>query len=154
MNTFASFSDRELLEEIDRRQRAARPPVVHFFGVWPGQSAGHYQRSATGLLLEGRDGCDGRVAGLYPWVYWKGDPAPQSEGLLWSWRHPTQPLTLLLSWDRSADQRGGCCATFIVHAHVTDEYALELARAAFPAVFARIETYLGKAMVLAGPVPD
>jgi hypothetical protein len=149
------FSTVDLLAEVDRRTRAARPPIVHFFGVWPGERAGHYRRDVNGKMISyGAEGVPGRKCGLYPWeTYCVNGAAPQVQGKLWHWHHPTEPLTLLLSWDRSADQRGGCCATFIVHAHVTAEYALERARADYPGVFARIETFLGKPLELAGPVP-
>jgi hypothetical protein len=144
-----------LIDYTTRELFAERPPVVHFFGVWPGERAGHYRRERSGKMTNDHgDGIDGRQPlGLYPWNVFHGPAAPQIEGKFWTWRHPSKPLTLLLSWDRSADQRGGCCATFIVHDHVTDERALGLARESFPAVFARIEAHLGKPVELAGPVP-
>jgi hypothetical protein len=143
----------DLLAEVDRRARADRPPLVHFYGVWPGERAGHYRRDRNGKMTGGHDGFPARGAlGLYPWDVWHGPAAPQTEGKFWHWHHPTEPFTLLLSWDRSADKRGGCAATFIVHAHVTAEHGLALARENFPAVFARIEAHLGRAVVLAGPL--
>jgi hypothetical protein len=150
------YTTRELLAEVERRQLAERPPVVHFFGVWPGERAGHYRRERSGKMTNDHgDGIDGRQPlGLYPWDVFHGPAAPQIEGKFWTWRHQSKPLTLLLSWDRSADHRGGCCATFIIHEHVTDERALDLAREAFPAVFARIEAHLGRSVELAGLVPD
>jgi hypothetical protein len=147
-----------LLAEVDRRARASAPPQVLFFGVWPGSRAGHFVRDRHGSMpradYEGgvpkaRDG------GLYPWGCgheWR-QPGPQDEGKLWLWHHPQQPMTLLLAWDRSEDRRGNCCSTFLVFAHVTPEHGLELARAAFPRVFERIEAHLGRALELAGPAP-
>lgn len=142
----------DLLAEVDRRTLAAQPPVVHFFGVWPGERAGHYRRDRYGRTATGSDGNEnipGRPLSLYPWADHR---LPQPEGQLWHWYHRGMGLTVLTSWDRSADKRGGCCATFIVHAHVTPEHALGLARAAFPRVFDRIEAHLGRPVVLAGPV--
>lgn len=144
----------ELLAEVDRRTLAAQPPVVHFYGVWPGERAGHYRYNTHGKTLREGESVSGRgKLGLYPWDVWHGPAAPQDEGKFWHWHHPTEPLTLLLSWDRSADKRGGCAATFIVHEHVTPEYGLALARVVFPKVFERIELHLGRTVELAGPVP-
>jgi hypothetical protein len=146
----------DLLAEVDRRARAALPPVVHFYGVWPGERAGHYRRDKNGKMQR-EQGFAARCKnyGLYPWnVFDAGESDPQVEGRFWHWHHPGAPFTLLLSWDRSADKRGGCAATFIVHATVTAEHALELARANFPQVFARIETHLGRSVELAGPAPS
>ncbi len=61
---------------------------------------------------------------------------------------------LLTSWDRSADRRGNCCATFLLDRVMAPALALEAARAAFPAVFERIEAHLGRPLELSGPVED
>lgn len=138
----------------DRRTLASLPPIVHFYGVWPGDRAGHFRRDRNGAIQRGRDDIDGRgPLGLYPWDVWHGPSEPQTEGNFWHWHHPSEPMTLLLSWDRSADRRGGCCATFIIHAHVSPGHGLALARDDYQKVFARIEAHLGCPVVLAGPVP-
>lgn len=80
------------------------------------------------------------------------ESSPQDEGLFWH-RHDVS-FTYLLSWDRSADHRFNCAASFIVDAIVTPGLALEMARATFPAVFARIEGHIGRSVELAGPVPS
>lgn len=133
----------ELLAELNRRARAAAPPKVWFYGVWPGERAGHYVRDKHGNM-----GANGR--GYYPWDT-RENRAPQDEGLLWH-RH-VDGCTQLRSWDRSADPRFNCAASFIVDALVTPEQALALARTNFPTVFARIEQHLGNAVELAGPMP-
>lgn len=97
---------------------------------------------------------------LYPWRYWDYSTQesraacarPQDEGLLWY--RIVDGRMVLASWDKSADPRGGCAASFVVDALVTPEHALELARATFPRVFSRIEQHLGRAPVLAGPAID
>lgn len=153
--SLADVPSAELLAELDRRARAAQPPAVHFFGVWPGNHAGHFRRDSRGRMVKFEDSLGrfpAREAGLYPWSDWT---KPQPQGKIWHWYDLVgEPLTLLLSWDRSADERGGCCATFIVHAHVTPEHGLALAREVFPAVFDRIETHLGRPVELAGSVDD
>jgi hypothetical protein len=67
------------------------------------------------------------------------------------WHRVVDGRMVLVAWDRSADPRGGCAASFVVDALVTPEHALELARATFHRVFARIEQHLGRAVQLAGP---
>ena len=150
--TLVEIPTAELLAELDRRVAAAGSPVVHFFGVWPGERAGHYlyDKHGTHINTGGSDYSAGRI--LYPWDYYQGPMRrrPQVQGTFWHWHHAMQPLTMLLSWDRSADARGGCAASFVVHAHVTPEQALAFARADFPRVFERIETHLGKPVTLAG----
>lgn len=146
----AGFSTADLLAEVDRRTRAEQPPIVHFFGVWPGAGAGHHRRDRHGAML--REESIGREGHLYPWDTRREFRREQFEGKFWHWHHPEKPLTLLTSWDRSEDERGNCCSAFIVHAHVTPEHALKLARADFPKVFSRIEAHLGRAVELAGPV--
>jgi len=136
-----------LLAEMDRRTRAAAPPKIWFYGVWPGHSAGHYLRDPHGQQIW-NEPTVGRSR--YPWDSREIRRA-QDEGLLW--HHHTADKTLLLSWDRSADQRGNCVCTFIIDALVTPEQALAIARESFPLVFQRIEQHLGREPRLAGPVP-
>ncbi len=145
---------RELQAELDRRVREAVPPVVLFFGVFPPRPNGHFLYKPDGdwankklFLHTEREGY------LYPSLSTRGHGrGTQEEGKLWHWYHPSKPITVLLSWDRSADKRGNCCASFVVLAEVSVGEALRLARAAFPDVFHRIEEHLGRATVLAGPV--
>jgi hypothetical protein len=138
-----------------RRGAAPAPPGVWFYGVWPGERAGHYLHRP----------CGGRVwavaeafvrrnpRGLYPVDFRDGDVSShQPEGQLRVWRGDGEML--LTTWDRSADRRGNCCATFLLDRVMAPALALEAARVAFPLVFERIETHLGRAVELAGPVED
>lgn len=52
--------------------------------------------------------------------------------------------TMLAAWDRSADQRGGCTATFAFEGERDGEEALRLARTLFPGVLERIEAHVGR----------
>ena len=56
--------------------------------------------------------------------------------------------TLLFLWDRSADRRGGCSASFAFDQDLDDHAVLETARKHFPEVFERIEKHLGRQVVL------
>lgn len=134
---------------------------VLFYGKWPGSSFGHHARLPGGRMIEGGlalgiELAKLRPGGLYPWDHeWSmRHTRAQNEGKLWYWHHPTKPMTLLLSWDRSEDRRGGSAATFIVMDRVEPERALELARASFPRVFARIEQHVGHPVVLDGPAAE
>ena len=146
-----SYSDAELLAELDARAKAASPPAVHFFGVWPGRPNGHFTWTPEGRQLA-REPRVLRRGYLYPIDTRDRWREEQPEGIFWHWRD--SELTLLTSWDRSADRRGGCCAAFVVYRPMDATQALALARAAFPAVFARIETHLGRDVVLGGPTDD
>lgn len=151
--TIESIPTIELLAEVDRRAQAEEPPAVHFLGVWPGPyMRGHFRVDRHGRDVRGGEAVPGRPAGVYPWNTSCGANLglAQVEGRLWHWHHPTQALTLLLSWDRSGDKRHGSVATFIIHAHVTASRGLELARSTFPGVFQRIEAHLGRKVELAG----
>lgn len=141
-----------LLDELDRRAKAAEPPRVLFYGVWPGERVGHYMRDRDGVLVWERIKIKtGRPGGMYPWdPSGRGYRCEQTEGKLWHWYHKGMGLTVLTSWDRSADARMNCAAAFVVHALVTPETALALAREAFPRVFERIEAHLGRSVELAG----
>lgn len=161
-----------LLDELDRRRLAAQPaeppepPRVQFFGVWPGERFGHYLRDRDGRKAWNEVNPSGRVrhtldgdpertsqrrGGLYPWdTMGDGCRREQPEGKLWHWYNKGLGLTVLTSWDRSEDTRGNCAASFVVHAIVTPEAALTMAREAFPRVFERIEGHLGRPVELAG----
>ena len=146
-----------LLAEVDRRAKDAAPPEVLFFGVWPGTGAGHHIRVPCGdwypQPLRDRLGALTKARGSGHLFLYPPGSQDQPEGKLWHWYHPDEPLTLLLSWDRSGDRRHGSVASFVVLDHVTPEYGLELARAAYPRVFERIEAHLGRPVMLAGPTP-
>ena len=153
----------QLQAEIDRRmandERARNPPCF-FYGVWPGNGAGHYTHDEHGAhawrqsdrfrslaLMCGRT--------FYPWDVSNGTASrrtvdrPQPEGRAWHWKH--ENWTVITMWDRSEDSRGNCCSTFFVEADVSPTRAMERAREVFPSVFARIEKHLGRAVALAGP---
>lgn len=53
--------------------------------------------------------------------------------------HAAEGWTILSWWDRSEDQRGGCCAVFFVRGYHRWSEALRRAREAFPGAFARME---------------
>lgn len=145
---------------------AARPPEVLFYGVWPGRHTGHHLRATSGEprhdidrdlalhLGEARPG----AGGLYPWTMEyreRNRYGDQVEGHAWHWvgeDHRGKPMTLLTMWDRSEDRRRNCCSSFVVMAAVTPKVAMRAARAAFPAVWERIEAHVGRAVVLAGEV--
>lgn len=136
---------------------------VYFFGVRPGDSAGHFLHTEhyqtlytsspirtpwggeTWPLLETEALWDAFAPGKKPRSPYQV-PSPQPEG---------QPAfarrdgwTLVALWDRSADRRGGCCALFPMDADIPDQEALAAAKERFPAVFARIEKHLGRQVEL------
>ena len=128
------------------------PNEVFFYGVWPGTGAGHYLFDPRRKML----GCHpdttpllgalywARSAGPYPWdtqAEWRrlaGERRSQEQGRFVLFQSET--VTLITCWDRSEDRRGGCCTAFLLPGPPLDrETALQRARDAFPAVFARME---------------
>ena len=122
--------------------------IVYFCGVRPGDLAGHH--------------CVPREGESSPWAgeRWHGpllDWHPDRDGPRYPRRearvaqpegefvwHQEDGWTLIAAWDRSADTRGGCSASFAVHALVEPEAMLALAREAHPAVLARIDAHIGR----------
>ncbi len=139
---------------------STEPTTAYFFGVCPGDSAGHY------LHTPGPRGAH-RDSPMTPWgVQGRFGRFPLPEGqvmeLLWpkqdDHRRPIDRYepegeprfnrkdgwTLVGMWDRSADKRGACCAIFAFSVECDDDQALALARQLFPRVFTRIEAHLGR----------
>lgn len=52
--------------------------------------------------------------------------------------------TMLAAWDRSGDKRGGGTATFALRGELLPVEALDRCRGLYPALFQRIECYLGR----------
>lgn len=136
--------------------------LLYFCGVIPGTSAGHFCYPNRGPISPW-----GAAAPMvYPLLDWhperdgakgprleyfqRGNP-PQIEG---EFVHvQAAGWTMIAAWDRSADPRGGCTATFAMDALLDMDEALSAARGAWPAVFARIETRLGRPVTIRTAVP-
>lgn len=56
--------------------------------------------------------------------------------------------TMLAAWDRSADPRGGCTATFALQGEFEPAVALRIARETYPGLLARIEEHVGRAVTV------
>ena len=139
--------------------------IAYFVGVWPGDKAGHYCRTPDGVRVRasGRapatpwaeqysplgDLPSTRVAwpecyDASPWSTYSRPETPQPEGVARVVQR--DGWTLVSLWDRSADGRPGSHASIAFEGASPD--ALAEARRLFPAVFARIEHHLGRAVVL------
>lgn len=142
MNDLTDVPTEALIAELDRR--SPTNTACWFFGVWPGESAGHYIRDTDGRIEYGQP-FSRAESELYPFRYWESrEPQPEGHVTHAIKTFGERTVTLLRSWDRSADQRGGCAATFIIDAAVSPARAMEIARASFPRVFERIEAHLGR----------
>lgn len=155
MTDLSAIPTADLYAEINRRLRseaeAARPLRVLFFGVRVGDTSGHFVREVHtdgrvgGMLALRAMELDARFpaplrerhGSLYPWRYWERPDSQreQVEGVVVHELH--DGWTLVSWWDRSADHRGGCCATFLVEGAHTSAEAVALARERYPALFAR-----------------
>lgn len=143
----------DLVAELARRREvehaASAPPEVLFYGVWPGTRAGHFLRNRNGsthdkergwlkLMEKNRGG-----ASFYPWNYSdhhrRGRHGPEIQGLFHYFISPQRSFTLVTCWDRTEDNRGGCCSAFVAMGARTREEALGLAQTTYPAVFARMK---------------
>lgn len=128
--------------------------TAYFMGVWPSPSGqvGHYCRLPNGMHVDYRQHLKTPWGGQHDAL---GDGPPQDAA--WGPRkygtHPNQTegvarvlvdrgWTLLTCWDRSADKRGGCHASFAFAAVLTPDAALAEARTRFPGVWARIDAHL------------
>ena len=125
---------------------------VYFMGVPPGHTAGHACAPKVGEtspwgtgpwpVLDWHPDRDGprRTEPPMPTVRIGWNQQPEGE-FVWL---QADGWTLIAAWDRSADTRGGCTASFAIHALVEPDAMLDLARAAHPAVLARIEAHIGR----------
>lgn len=170
---------RERSEFADGRFEPAEPipppwKTAYFTGVRPGDRAGHYCFTPdfrSQFSMNGKRSPWASPTGIYP-LSDNGVTGP----IMWPESHDkhgrlasdgrgrgedNQPegrarvtqkdgWTLLFLWDRSADQRGGCCAGFAFDALLDPEAALDAVRATWPTVIARIEKHLGRSVVLDG----
>lgn len=59
-------------------------------------------------------------------------------------QRPKCDEAMIAAWDRSADSRRGCTATFAILGELGPDDALAMARRTYPALFARIEKHLGR----------
>ena len=129
------------------------PELIYFCGVAPGHRAGHHcypnQREpltpwgASNIgytLLDWHPERDGRAAPRLEYRH-RGNPE-ETEG---EFVHLIDDgWTLVAAWDRSADKRGGCTASFAMPGEFGPEAALAHAKARWPRVFARIEAHVGR----------
>lgn len=113
----------------------------HYFGCVG--SAGHYPidtnyRSPHITIYNAMQSFDGKK-GLIPGE-WGWDDRKQVQGCAsLSWQEQLQ-CTLLAFWDRSVDDRAGSWSGFFLPGKVKDPaQAVELAKAAFPNIWARFQ---------------
>ncbi len=134
--------------------------TVYFCGVMPGTRAGHFCKPYDGEHSpwgEPPGASSGNRASGYPLMDWHperdGERAPRPDYL--QRERPTETegefahlivdgWTLIAAWDRSADTRPGCSASFAVHVEMDMGAMLALARLSWPAVFERIEAHIGR----------
>jgi len=139
-------------------RHAFRPDVIYFCGVQPGTKAGHY---CSPSQPEPRTPWAESAMWGYALLDWHperdGERATGSRAHMLSRRPETEGefahlvvggWTLIAAWDRSADRRGGCSASFALDCELTGEDALKYARERFPRVFARIEAHIGKPVIV------
>jgi hypothetical protein len=121
--------------------RDAKKVDFYYFGVWPGQKAGHFMHNIWGqhvhpaLPWEVIDGV------LQPGAEKKRHPhdfvpiEEQVEGL--AHIHYKDGWTALSFWDRSGDSRGGSNSNFFFKGTYTFEQMVDLAKECFHTVWAR-----------------
>lgn len=101
-----------------------------YFGCWGG--VGHYLRSPDGSHVRGGWDLDGPYC-PYEGRWRTGQPEGQA-------RLTLEPERTVISfWDRSVDRRGGSHSTFVLPPGLTFDEAVEQARAAFPAIWRRLD---------------
>ena len=64
--------------------------------------------------------------------------APQGAAALHHVERRGVTWTIVAFWDRSVDDRPGCSSTFLIEGQSTFEEAMEIAKSAFPSVWARL----------------
>lgn len=138
--------------------------IAYFLGVWPGERCGHCDFLPDGAR-PGKDAAPSpwgvesklfgyRTLGEGPvltaaWGGWFVGEQP--EGLARVVR--SSGWTLVTMWDRSGDPRFNSSASFALCAELEPAEALDAARKLFPAVFERIETRLGRPVMLVEGAP-
>lgn len=143
-----------ILRWQEARGEGSRPIVdprdILFFGVAPGDSAGHHLYETAGAermrWFRGKERLpevlrESRLDGCYaPYQHTRhgGDPfaAIQTQGHA-RLTH-VAGWTVIAWWDRTGDSRGGCNSALLIPALVGWEQGLELGRAACPALFQRL----------------
>lgn len=144
---------REALPDHDKTQP---PDHAYFCGVRPGTKAGHYCEPSDGpsspwgesslgyRLLDWHPERDGRRTprGDRMRRIVSGEPEGEFAHLI------EDGWTLIAAWDRSADRRGGCSASFAFGGEYTPQRALTMARDRWPLVFARIEAHIGRTVTV------
>lgn len=139
LTDLTAISSADLCAELERRYRVENPvpPRAYYFGVWAGQSSGHFFVDEYGHGVWEVEAELGRIVqrenGLYPWG--GSDRRPQVEGVAILEHH--SGWTYLGFWDRSADPRGNCCSAFLLEGALHYEQAVQVARERFPAIWAR-----------------
>jgi len=151
----------EIVAELRRREQLQAPGLAWFYGVWPGTRAGHYLRRSDGSRAHGYGAAPPewperlreRDGWLYPWKtsYSYGDPnrgreQVQGQAVMEVYQATPRGFTYLGFWDRSEDNRGGCCSSFVLEGVYTFGGACERLRELFPEVWARFpfEVVLGE----------
>ena len=136
------------------------PDLVYFVGVLAGERSGHrllrwppiresWPREPLEPSPWAGAGCP--LTAYHPahghhLRYSHVERAAQVEGVF---SHLTRDgWTLLAAWDRSADARYGCTATFAMREILAPEDALAVARRLYPELFARIEAHIGRPVVV------
>lgn len=111
---------------------------IYYHGVNLSGELGHYlfrpgMRSVNQHSLPGNFPCrpDALDGGLLP------QNKDEIEGRVSWWR--TQGWTILAFWDRSGDSRGNSNSAFVIRGEMFIDDALDLAKEAFPEVFARMK---------------
>lgn len=121
---------------------------IYYCGVWGGRGSGHHCRTPDGHLSmietnspwgEHREPArDHLCAGFL-------DPVPdplQKRGQPFGWKHGVQNgWTILATWDRSGDPRGGSHSSFVMRGELSQEEAMAAAEAVFPFILARIRAW-------------
>lgn len=158
----SSRRGRALLTDPQKPAEIEPPEPIYFCGVRPGTRNGHHCQPSTGLVTPW-----GSVSAACTLLDWH----PDRDGLSYNsaiangrehnYRGITETegefvhlivggWTLIAAWDRSADKRPGCTASFAMPGEHGAEIALAFARARWPRVFARIETHLGASVTVRG----
>lgn len=110
---------------------------VYFFGVWDARK-GHFLVDTTGRTVHDERHAtpwESHDAVLCPGYRGQYDNGPEVQGA--AALHHRGGWTALAFWDRSVDTRGGCNSVFFAEGTYGPEAMVEIARAAFPRIWAR-----------------